>query len=202
MFPNLGVRGSRSVCFHDRLILDVSVLTLFFRAISASFFLVTFFLVISPCFFRFFLFKCGLEPRSLVFEILNQRFSGVLFFKNSFSRILFGTISYFSFSEIIFGVIFHSFWFSDVVCRCFVLQSCFSFWFLLFRHSVRFRRNYSADFQSFWFSRCCLTGLFATFLSTILEIRGKWEFFCWAVDGSDSFQKRSRVSFWLFWTFD
>ena len=112
MFPNLGVRGSRSVCFHDRLILDVSVLTLFFRAISASFFLVTFFLVISPCFFRFFLFKCGLEPRSLVFEILNQRFSGVLFFKNSFSRILFGTISYFSFSEIIFGVLFHSFWFS------------------------------------------------------------------------------------------
>ena len=153
MFPNLGVRGSRSVCFHDRLILDVSFLTLFFRAISASFFLVTFFLVISPCFFRFFLFKCGLEPRSLVFEILNQRFSGVLFFKNSFSRILFGTISYFSFSEIIFGVIFHSFWFSDVVCRCFVLQSCFSFWFLLFRHSVRFRRKYSADFQRFWFWR-------------------------------------------------
>ena len=84
MFPNLGVRGSRSVCFHDRLILDVSFLTLFFRAISASFFLVTFFLVISPCFFRFFLFKCGLEPRSLVFEIFHRSIFQEFFFKNSF----------------------------------------------------------------------------------------------------------------------
>ena len=129
MSPNLGIRDSRSVCFPDRLILDFSFLTFFLGHFSKFFSGYFLFGVISPCFFRFFLFKCGLEPRSLVFEILNQRFSGVLFFKNSFSRILFGTISYFSFSEIIFGVIFHSFWFSDVVCRCFVLQSCFSFWF-------------------------------------------------------------------------
>ena len=85
------------------------------------------------------------------------------------------------------------------------LQTCFFpfFSFFAFFSFVLFGAFlvpsfYLCAFQSFWFSRCCLTGLFATFLSTILEIRGKWEFFCGAVDGSDSFQKRSRVSLGLF----
>ena len=110
MSPNLGIMDSRSVCFPDRLILEFSFLTFFVRAISASFLLVTFFLVsfllvFSDSFFS----NVVLSPDPLFFICV---FLGVRFFKNSFSRILFGTISYFSFSEIIFGVLFHSFWFS------------------------------------------------------------------------------------------
>ena len=108
MSPNLGIMDSRSVCFPDRLILEFSFLTFFVRAISASFLLVTFFLVsfllvFSDSFFS----NVVLSP-----DPLFSKFFIVRFFKNSFSRILFGTISYFSFSEIIFGVLFHSFWFS------------------------------------------------------------------------------------------
>ena len=150
MFPNLGVRGSRSVCFHDRLILDVSFLTLFFRAISASFFLVTFFLVISPCFFRFFLFKCGLEPRSLVFHL---RFSGrsilqEFFFKNSFwyDFILFFFRDYFwcAFSQfLVFEMLFaavlccnHAFLFGSY---CFDIQFVFEEIILLIFRAFDFR---------------------------------------------------------------
>ena len=84
MSPNLGIKDSRSVCFPDRLILEFSFLTFFWGHFSKFFSGYFLFGVISPCFFRFFLFKCGLEPRSLVFEIFHRSIFQEFFFKNSF----------------------------------------------------------------------------------------------------------------------